>query len=533
MSSYYDKYLKYKSKYMSMKNELKGGSDDHIIPNSTTPITSTSTPTSTYITSTRTTSEYIYIYPNIPWTIMPLKEPTITLNSEPSFVVKNNIIPEDTRPEDTRPESFPIEKSIQSINVENRHIIGKINKIGYEMFSIVCDNYMGITNKVLYIHCNPPSMIMKTNCVIPDDRQNNDDEKSIDDISMKDFIDFWGFSTTETYQQNESKSWKGGSWIKDSLITTSKDFFTGAYIGDTIELDVYAKGICYFGHNKNYKITDNSENLCYTCNGKISQQSPTNKGQLFTCNLPPIKEDKTYICYVSDVPMNHDIDDILLVYKYLYLNESSEEEFVYKICISRLNRLDDMPGKITPYIPGIENYNPYENYTIVKTHQEQQTQQNQQIQTQQDQQIPQTKITNIAVNTFRDQIYDDNFDIKKYKCYLIGIDNYKDKDPRYSYYYYNKKKFGISRNSENKFNIMFIDNITRPLYDLEDEDVKLYQNDRIFITFDQFLKIKDEYLMINDHKDMIMNYVLPIIEKFEQLKPEEKTKYLLPSDSFY
>lgn len=528
MSSYHEKYLKYKSKYTSMKNELKGGSST----------TAQQAQTKSICTNPR---ELQKIYDDF----------RLTYN-------------------------YPY----------NNKIRGVINKIGYAMFSIVCDEFMGIKHKVLYVHYYPPSTNV-TNCVIPSNRVNSKDEIKTDQILMTDFIDFWIDDS-----HSIDGCWKGGQWGIDNLITTSPNWFSGAYIGDTIELTFDSFG---YTDRAGKKFID-SDRKAIKFEGKIVEQSVTiNK---LHDKQKIVNKDNVYTCYVSDYPMDQAANDTLLIYRkkkllidinkiislYSNINLTNKDahENILELIIEINTCIDLLMNEISETTIQLPNY-------MNKIHE-----------------IPQnTSDLSNFMNDIREKIQylkdntthliDDNdhtyvireivrknsivainagktdcpgkimpgagehlephhtglkiqlldafeqeigsrrdfFKIKdSFNSYLIKVKDYNTlgRDARYSIYNYKGYKFGIPRLSNSECYIIYIDdkkyNSKKDLTLLSSDTMEIDNDKSKFVFLDDLLEVPDEKWFVSDHKQIVRDAKETLI-LFDNKSNEDKKKYLI------
>jgi len=351
--NYYEKYLKYKNKYNILK-KYSGGAN-----------------------GTNSESSFSYDYTNGP------KISNTKYNNE----YKNNNMFEN----------------------EDTDIEGTIIKISYCSFAILVTNSIN-QNKVIYVSRFPPH-VNSTNTFPNKSNNTNVEDFKNDNISKGQFISFWFDSrnTQDTLNTQDIK-WKGGAWGSDNLITTSDNWFTGAFIGDQIKL----KYICDGVKDKINVIIEDTKYVTTTCDGKIIKLNNISY------------ESKAYKCYVTDNAVDQVATDALVVLK---LNTGEK----YIRLLQRANGpTTDMPYK---YIPGAgEHLELMDNTTFMLDYDK-------------------TKWEKSGVGrSLKEEMgieYGNIASSNDFDVYLIPLGKFDEKgrDPRYGTYEWNE----ITKNSNNKY----------------------------------------------------------------------------------
>lgn len=190
------------------------------------------------------------------------------------------------------------------------------------------------TNKTIYIHKYPPAM----NTTKKPDITNMFDYIELDKpielqvpmLKKETLINFW--TGQELYQANGD--WKGGEWGSNNLPTTSENFCSGVFIGDTLELNVIKCGIIPYSSRLTKpfepedQIIQSSEDFAWSSNVSRKQ------------NLSSVL---TYSCYVCDGPMPQSAIDVLFVWE-----NSLNEKYVKILKRGIAHPNVDMPNLLMP-----------------------------------------------------------------------------------------------------------------------------------------------------------------------------------------
>lgn len=226
------------------------------------------------------------------------------------------------------------------------------------------------TNKSIYIHKYPPAMNTTKKPDITNIFDHVDQAVHVNQaihvkhlnpmLKKETLINFW--TSQELYQANGD--WKGGEWGSNNLPTTSENFCSGVFIGDTLELSVIKCGIIPYlsrlskPFEPEDQIIQSSEDLAWSSNisRKVSLSPNPNPGLNPSLNPSPSpspnpslnpslnpSSDLTYSCYVCDSPMPQSAIDVLFVWE-----NSLGEKYVKILRRGNSNPNLDMPNLLIP-----------------------------------------------------------------------------------------------------------------------------------------------------------------------------------------
>jgi len=387
-------------------------------------------------------------------------------------------------------------------------ITGVINKISYCLFSIVCNNYPGLNGipKTIYIS-RFPSSVIGGHTRIPSTRPSTYHELNHDDITINEFINYWKSSSISNDNEcplfeNEHMCYKK-QFAPDNLTITSQIWFSGAFIGDTVNLT-----LCHYGlYDKDFKVFQaNTESLAIYCEGKIKYNQNLNtinndKDETTLYNIERYSkyEDISYKCYISDYPMDQVASDTFLTYK----SSINNKYMVYLIKrgdITSKSPWTDMPSTFIPAAG--EHIEPGGNLgkQFAKALKEEMG-------------LDESKIKELV------EVY------KPYKIY-VGLYTNMGRDPRYfNYHLLNDrnevtKTFGIYRRSITIVNMIYIDSINQTIDSFlnPSEQQKIGDTDEInfsksrFVDIDKVLAMGIDNWMILDHKRILKDIKKKIIQ---------------------
>lgn len=349
-------------------------------------------------------------------------------------------------------------------------LFATVNKITYCGFSAVIPS----SNKVIYCHKYPPnSGTIKPNFDNIDQVANFDNH-----VRRETFIKF--INNTSSRQAN--KRWKGGQWGENNFTVTSENWFSGLFIGDTIEVAILAEGIIKFSPSAyqtdtTYQIISGTESKALTC---VSTW-----------------DGSTYNFYMTDNVMPQDASDTLFVW-------SSPKKTMIKVMRRGKGKNVDSPARKIPCAG--EHVEPGQKEDDRSRAMEDL---NQEIG------IPSKTIS---------------------LCYLIPLGEYADpgRDPRYwTYSEFQDGKiieFGFERASKTKARIVFIeteDEVEPHEVDPEDTNeigAKWWADiNTILNSSKPGENIEDDW-MLEDHMRFIPDTINKL-EWFKQLSKEEKESY--------
>jgi hypothetical protein len=345
-----------------------------------------------------------------------------------------------------------------------------ISQITYCGFSAVIPN----TGKVVYCHKFPPN----SGTVKPDfntiDRVANYDNH----VKRETFIKF--IKNESSRQANGS--WKGGEWGDNNFTVTSENWFSGLYIGDTIQVTIVAEGIVKFSPTaydsaSTHVIVDGTESKALTC---VSTWNGVN-----------------YNLYMTNNPMPQDASDTLFVW-------SSPKKTMIKVMRRGKGKNVDSPARKIPCAgehlePGQANDDRSQAIFAL----------NQEIG------VPETTLS---------------------KCYIINLGEYSDpgRDPRYWTYSEVQDEqvieFGFERASKTKARIVYIktDDEVEPREinpsDTEEIGAKWWANIHTVLEPTKPGKNMEDDWMMFDHMRFIPDTIKKL-EWFNQLSAQEKENY--------
>jgi 8-oxo-dGTP pyrophosphatase MutT (NUDIX family) len=336
-------------------------------------------------------------------------------------------------------------------------ITGRINKIYYCGFSMVVPIEGG--EKVIYVQKFPPAAgTTSPNMLVP--TEGSSSSLTFDGVSRETLINFW--ISTDSIQVNGL--WKGGEWGTDNLITTSSDWFSGAFIGDEITLNIIADCIKNFDFKKqgspftdSTPFKEGSEGKALSCNGSFG--------------------DKSYGCYITEQVMPQFANDVLFIYKNI-----RNEKFIKLLRRGPSNPTVDMPLRIMPGAG--EHLEPGEGIGNAKAKEESIRRA-----VQEEIGIPPETIGSCATIS-------------------LGVFSDPGRDPRYWHYTAvqdgNNIEFGIDRGSTSYGYILYYKS------DTDNAPIEVRQSDTIeigekrWIPFNrELLEIPDDQWMIIDHKKIV------------------------------
>ncbi len=191
-----------------------------------------------------------------------------------------------------------------------------ISQITYCGFSAVIPN----TNKVIYCHKFPPN----SGTVKPDFNTTgfNNLVKYDNHVRRETFINF---IRNQSSRQANGR-WKGGQWGDNNFTLTSENWFSGLYIGDSIQITILAEGIVKFSPTpynaeSEYAIIPGSESKALTCVGTWNHNN--------------------YNLYITDNVMPQDASDTLFVW-------SSPKKTMIKVMRRGKGKNVDSPARKMP-----------------------------------------------------------------------------------------------------------------------------------------------------------------------------------------
>jgi len=172
---------------------------------------------------------------------------------------------------------------------ENQELTVTINKLAYCAVSVIVG-----TDKVLYLQKYPPA----SGTIVPKmDSKSTPAELKSDTVSADEFKAFW--NSDQTFQANGK--WKGGAWGENNLTLTAAqgEWLSGAFIGDTFQIQLVKKGIIGFKGGKSF----------------VSDQLiiPSSEDQAWTVNVT--YKGKTFGAYLTDNIMPQVANDVLFIWE--------------------------------------------------------------------------------------------------------------------------------------------------------------------------------------------------------------------------
>ena len=337
-------------------------------------------------------------------------------------------------------------------------------------------------NKIVWIHKFPPAFNTTSKPVISDaDRvlESDFEYEYNKELRKETVVNFW--ASTELYQANGD--WKGGEWGSNNLPTTSTNFCTGVFIGDSLMMEVVADGI--IPYKKRLSLKFESDDTSDIIEGS----------ELFawSANIKVLNSSITYSCYVCDNPMPQSAIDVLFVWE-----NSLGHKFIKILRRGPSNPNVDMPNMI---MPGAGEHREPGNKISIKAD---------------------------ALRAVCEEIGigDDALS----KCYLIpiGVFGEKKRDPRYWTYSViqdgKMMEFGPERESETNVFILYIKTDTEKEPDEINYTDTIEIGKKYWIGLDNHLILDNKLWMIQEHISYV-RLAKNILSEFELRGQEEKEQF--------
>lgn len=348
-----------------------------------------------------------------------------------------------------------------------------ITQITYCGFSAV----IPATNKVIYGSKYPPnSGTVKPNFDFIDRAPKCDNH-----VKRETFVNF--------IQSNSSRQadgrWKGGQWGDNNFTVTSDNWFSGLYIGDTIQVTIVAEGIIKFSPNT-FSLDHTNQNQLII---------PDTKSKALSCI--GTWNSNQYNFYMTDNPMPQDASDKIFIW-------SSPKDTMIKVMRRGVGKNVDSPQRKIPCAG-----------EHIEPDQKQDDRAQAILALNQEIGIPESTLS---------------------KCYIISLGEYADpgRDPRYWTFSAIQDEtiieFGVERPSKTKAHIIYIqteDDVEPKEVDPTDTEeicAKWWANiHTILDPIKPGQNVEDDWMMY-DHMRFIPDSIKKL-EWFNKLSTQEKEKY--------